>query len=527
MNKTRSCRKCGAPLREGELGELCPACSKQTPAQTRNDPTLIMSAAELATVSSLPEGGGKLRYFGDYELIEEIARGGMGVVFKARQVSLNRIVAVKMILAGNLASEADVKRFRTEAEAVANLTHPNIVTIHEVGDQNGYQFFSMPYIEGGSLAKQVESGRWVLDDGRSAARLVVQVARAIQYAHEHGILHRDVKPGNILLDATGTPYVTDFGLAKRVSGEGSVTLEGAVLGTPSFMAPEQAAGRITQLTAAADVYSIGAVLYYLLTSRPPFIAESPLDILVQVLEGEVISPRALNPKMSAELEHVCRRCLEKSPGNRYASATELAEDLDRFLRSEPLAAQPMDLSARALHWARRRPALISRLIIVAICVVVAQITYSIRHHVPLSLHVRVMLTLATWAAVSALCQRVIRNPARAEVARFVWAGADAVLLTSVLRIIDAVEGPLAAALPALVVASGLWFRVSLVGFTTMLTATGYLILLLELYWGQPWPAHLNWHVVVAAILMLTGLVVAYLVHRVQVLGRIYERPVGN
>lgn len=494
---------------------------------TGNDTTQITPAADSGAVASSSPVGAKARYFGDYELLEEIARGGMGVVFKARQVSLNRIVAVKMILAGNLANESAVKRFRAEAEAVANLTHPNIVTIHEVGEKEGHHFFSMPFIEGGSLLQLVESGRWVLDDGQAAARLIVQVTRAIQHAHEHGILHRDVKPGNILLDAAGGPHVMDFGLAKRLTGESGLTLDGAVMGTPSFMAPEQAAGRISQLTASADLYSLGAVLYYLLTGRPPFVAASPLDILMQVLEGEVISPRMFNPKASMELQRICERCLEKSPGERYASAREMADDLDRFLRGEPLAARPLGLPARALHWARRHPALLSRLFMVTLSAAVSQTTYGIRHHVSFSIHMGVMLTLASWAVVSLLCQWAIQRSHWAGRVRFVWAGADVVFLSCLLYLIGAVEGPLVAALPALIVASGLWFRVSIVCFTAVLVAVAYGFLMLAQYGGQRRPDNVHWNVIFMVILLLTGLVTAYLVHRVQVLSRIYEKPVAS
>jgi eukaryotic-like serine/threonine-protein kinase len=524
MSKTGSCRKCGTALRASNPEDLCPQCASRANAQAGSDKTQVMSAAEQAAASSPVGAGARVRYFGDYELIEEIARGGMGVVFKARQVSLNRIVAVKMILAGQFAREADVKRFRAEAEAVANLNHPNIVTIHEVGEQNGHHYFSMPFIEGTSLAGLMESGQWALDDGRRSARLLAQVARAVQHAHEQGILHRDLKPSNIMVDAEGTPHVTDFGLAKRVAGDSSLTLEGAVLGTPSFMAPEQAAGKTGQLTVAADIYSLGAVLYYLLTGRPPFVAESPLDTLVQVLEGESISPRTLNPRLSAELERICQRCLEKSPAERYASAADLAGDLERFLRGEPLAVRPRGSRAWLLHGMRRYPALVARLAILAICAGIAQTTYEIRHHVPLSLHVSVMSALGAWALISVLCQWGLKHQRWASVARFIWAGSDAVLLTAVLLAVDALEGPLLACFPALVAASGLWFRVSLVGFTTALAVAGYGVTVVDHYWGRRWPAQLNWHLVFVVVLILTGLVVTYLVHRVRVLSRIYERP---
>ncbi len=290
------------------------------------------------------------RSIGDYEILEEIARGGMGVVYRVRQRSLHRVVALKMILAGEFASPDAVQRFCSEAKNVARLDHPHIVPVYEVGEHGGLPFFSMKYIDGNSLVQQPPMAP------RTVAELMAKVARAVHHAHQRGILHRDIKPGNILLDKAGVPYVTDFGLAKHVEAATAHTLSGAVEGTPSYMAPEQARGHSKRLTTVADVYGLGAVLYELLTGLPPFKGETPLDTLQQVLTEEPVSPSRKRSDVPRDLEVICLRCLRKEPERRYESALALAEDLERFLAGEAIRARAVGQAERVVRWVRRYPA---------------------------------------------------------------------------------------------------------------------------------------------------------------------------
>ena len=356
MPEEPKCPRCGTRLPPNTPPGNCPGCLLQlalglapgaTEQAERGPP--VASPTDQATI-------GVIRYFGDYELHREIARGGMGVVYHARQVNLDRPVALKMILAGQLASPALVQRFHLEAEAAAKLDHPNIVPIYEIGEHEEQHYYTMKLIEGENLAQYMASPHWRAEP-KSIAKLVATAARAVHHAHQRGVLHRDLKPTNILLDAQGRAHVTDFGLAKVLASDTGLTHTADVLGTPSYMAPEQAASPARQLTTAADVYSLGAILYELLTGRPPFQAETPLQTMRQVVEREPQAPRMLRPEVDRDLETICLKSLNKDPQKRYGSAAALAEDLEHWLAGEPITARPVGLFEKLWRRARRDPKL--------------------------------------------------------------------------------------------------------------------------------------------------------------------------
>jgi TolB-like protein/Tfp pilus assembly protein PilF/predicted Ser/Thr protein kinase len=354
----RICRKCGAKIFSDVPEGLCPRCVLKSALNNFADvsvaggvdPGQVDKASNAGTrIASAAELLGEL---GDYELLEEVGRGGQGVVFRARQKSLNRVVALKVISLGQWASKAHLKRFRLEAEAAAKLEHPGIVPIHEVSERDGSCYFSMKFVEGGQLDAVAKREPMPI---RRAVELIAKIARTVHYAHEHGILHRDIKPGNILLDAKGEPHLTDFGLARLVETESTMTRTLEVLGTPSYMAPEQAMGNNAAVSSATDVYGLGAVFYQLLTGQPPFAGGTTYETIRLLLNTEPRPPRLLNSKIDRDLSTICLKCLEKDSKRRYSSALALAEDLDRWLKHEPIQARHTRVFARGRKWVRRNP----------------------------------------------------------------------------------------------------------------------------------------------------------------------------
>ena len=339
---SRICGKCGSEVLADAPRGFCSVCLFRTglgSVQEEDDESigLEFSPTEME--------------LDDYELLKEIGRGGQGIVYRARQKSLNRTVALKIIGVGRWATEAHLKRFRLEAEAAASLNHPFIIPIHEIRERGGYRYFSMNLVEGGQLDEIVKREPMRV---RRAAELIAKLARTVHYAHEHGIVHRDIKPGNVLLDPEGEPHLTDFGLARLVESESTVTRTTDCLGTPSYMAPEQARGS-SEVTKATDIYGLGAVLYQLLTGRPPFVGATSYETVRLLLETEPRQPRLLNPKVDRDLSVICMKCLEKEPQCRYSSALSLAEDLERWLRHEPIRARRSSLVSRGGKWLHRNP----------------------------------------------------------------------------------------------------------------------------------------------------------------------------
>ena len=339
-----------------------------------------------------------------YDILEELGRGGMGVVYKARHRRLQRLVALKMVLAGAHVGQVGLARFRAEAEAVAKLLHPNIVQIFETGEHEGRPFFSLEYVEGGSLDQRIGKSP---TSPRGAAQLVETLARTMEVAHQRGIVHRDLKPANILLAKLGSqssmirnretdssslpadhwsrttvPKIADFGLAKRTDDDSSQTQSGAILGTPSYMAPEQAGGKNREIGPAVDIYALGAILYELLVGRPPFKAGNPIDTVRQVIEQEPVPPRQLEPRVPYDLETICLKCLEKDPARRFATAADLADDLRRFVDGDPILARPTPAWERAWKWGKRRPAIVALLGVIPLAVV-GMVLFVVWHNVSL------------------------------------------------------------------------------------------------------------------------------------------------
>jgi serine/threonine-protein kinase len=530
--------RCSKLLRDYPLLKEHIGCLESLHGLIDHQKTLVKESSENTSPSSLLLGS----HFGKYRLDAELGRGGMGIVFQAYQADLKRHVALKMILHGQLASPEQVTRFLDEARASAHVHHPHVVQVYEVGEWAGQHYLAMELLQGTSLDRLLY--QQYKADQRCApeevARFLLPLVHAVGYLHQQGIVHRDLKPGNILLEADSrqqaadsgnselsqfVPKITDFGLAKSLNrGDGARTQSGMILGTPSYMAPEQAASK-RNLTHSVDIYALGAILYEMLTGQPPFRAATPLDTLVLVLESEPAQPRTLRPDIPRKLEAIVMKCLEKEPEKRYASAADLAADLERFLADEPVQAQPLSLWRRFWHWTRREPALASRVGALVAFAGVIQLNYHLTRNVELNLHLEVMGLLALWIALSFIFQALLRRQVKRKVVACIWSAVDIFIFSSVLMVRGAETGPLIIGYPILVAMSGLWFLVPVVWFTTIAAEIG-VVMLLPYWHGWDYIRENPHHpILVMGMIAVLGMVMAYQVQRVRSLSRFYgSRP---
>ncbi len=520
-----------APFREALTHEAATVSEGQVPPRA-GDVTLAAGdpAAAAATDCDTGETVLRLGSCGEYELLKELGRGGMGVVFKAIHTRLHRVVALKMVVSGHLAAAEELQRFRLEAQAAAGLMHQGIVPIFEAGEFQGLPYFSMGLVEGMSLAERIAQGPL---PPLEAVRLLRKIVDAVAYAHSHGVIHRDLKPANILLArADGSsagknevlldgcqPQITDFGLAKRLGVASHLTATGQILGTPSYMPPEQASGKIHDVGEAADIYALGAILYAMLSGRPPFVAENPIEVLLQVLEREPPRLKQLQPSVPVELESICLKCLEKRPGDRYPSAAALAADLDRFLRHEPPEARSATPWQFVRRWVRTQPVLAWHVIGLLVVFVLVQLVFLAHPHSTVGYHLGVCGTLVGWMVACFGFQALVQHERTRDLAHFLWSGADAWFLTGLLAQVVAPRGLLASGYVLLVCAAGLFFRTQLVTFTTLMAMVASLALLLFRYEeAHPW----HYAMLFEAVLAITGLLVGYQVWRLEILREYYE-----
>ncbi len=459
--------------------------------------------------------------FGRYKILSELGKGGMGVVYKGVQKDLDRLVSIKVILSNRLLVWKNVLRFRSEAKAAASVRHPNIVGVYEAGKVLGQHYIAMEYVEGESLARRNRNNRLSQE---AAVRVVARVARAIEHLHSKNIVHLDLKPSNILMDQNNQPFVTDFGLARGLGGRGIGKDTEAISGTPCYMAPEQARGDESQIGPLCDVYGLGAILYELLTGMPPFKNEEPFETLVKVIESEPPAPRKIEPGVSKILEKICMRCLEKKPRKRYASAAELADDLDRFLAGDVVESTASTLIDQMKCWMRRKPALASHLILMGFFLTIQMLWYYLFKIRSTDYHHTVVSIFILWGLTSVGCEWFHRNPRFARRARFVWAASDVLFLTAIVANAGGITGHLLILLPIALAASGLWFQRSIVWMVTIISLFSYSALVVHAYLFRPdVEIFLDHHFVFLASLFSIGLLVSMLVRRLELLLRYGRR----
>ncbi len=451
------------------------------------------------------------REYGNYQLLQEVARGGMGIVFKAYDTKLQRTVALKMILDRNLASKEAVQRFYAEAETAAGLSHPGIVPVYDVGSHAGQHYYAMGFVEGPTLSEELRRRRFSMEE---SACLIRDLANAVAYAHEHGVVHRDLKPGNILLSPEGKPLVTDFGLAKRTDQPSQLTMPGQILGTPGYMAPEQAAGDVEHAGIPADVYALGAILYHLLTGHPPF--RTAVDALVCVLEQDPVPPRTLNRQVPRDLNVICMKCLSKDPADRYGSMEELWGDLQSYLDGELIQARPASLRRRLQRWGRHRPRLASVLVTMGALYVHHAVAYMTGN--PGSqgaFHWWATGTVLLVCSYAWLFQVLLMRPRAKRAMLYAWVGTDIVVFTLFLTFAaGGPRSPLVVIYFCMVASAALSFNRYMVWWVTAACIAAYLCLILAAQWYAPELPRVEYQEVVPFVIsMLAVGVVQYYVLR--------------
>lgn len=455
------------------------------------------------------------RRLGPYELVEEIDRGGMGVVFKARHAQLERIVALKIIRSGELADAGELKRFRSEAEAASRLSHPNIVPIYEVGQVGRLVYYTMPYIEGPTLLKRMSDKPLEIEE---AVRLVHRLCLAISFAHREGILHRDLKPGNVILDANAQPVIIDFGLAKFAARESDLTATGQILGTPAYMAPEQASGRGNKAETAADIYSLGAILYFLLSGQPPFNGPTAFDILLQVMDREPPAPSKLNRKVSRDLDYFCSRAMAKKPEKRYASAAAMADDLERYLKHEAIDLPHYSLSHRLKTWWRRSPILVSH-----VCGIGTAAAITLPAHLAQVSHSRAsyqLILLGFWLVACFALQWLVFRARLRDIGCLAWATVDVILSTWLIYNAESPRTLLLIGYPMMIAASALFYRTRFVIYMTAICVLGFLFL--KLFTDDPSLARIDFSAIFVSGLLVIGLTMHSMIQRLRGMSQFYE-----